>query len=67
MTVSIFSIEYKYLINNILNMSNTKNIDTKTIENLEWYFYMNWELTKDKIVWWVNNWAISLSDIYAIE
>lgn len=48
-------------------MSNTKNIDTKTIDNLEWYFYMNWELRKDEIVWWVNNWAISLSDIYAIE
>ena len=32
-----------------------------------WEFYYNWELVKDKAIWWVNNFEITLSDIYAIE
>lgn len=31
------------------------------------YFYKDWELKEDKVIGWVNNFAITLSDVYAID
>ncbi len=31
------------------------------------YFYMNWELVENEIVWWIWCYEITSADLYAIE